>query len=52
MDQAVESNTGHYVDEKTRDLVETVEDHGIPPHGDGDGIIPKGETECADEESL
>ena len=52
MDQAMQSDTWHDVDEETGNFVEAVENHRIPPHSYGDGVISKGETEGADEETL
>lgn len=52
VDKAVEADAGHYMNEQTGHLVETVENHRVSPHGDGNGIVSEGETVCADEESL
>jgi len=46
MDQAVQSNAGHYMNKKTGDLVKTVENQGIPPHSNGNGVISKGKAKC------
>ncbi len=35
-----------------RDLIERVEDKGVPPHSDGDGIVTKCEAVRADEEAF
>lgn len=50
--QAVEGRAGHDVDEEARDLVEAVEDHRVPPHGDGHRVVPEREAERADEQPL
>ena len=50
VDQAVERNARHDVDEEAGDLVEAVEHHRVPPHGDGNGVVPEGQAECADEQ--
>ena len=52
MDQTVQRNAGHYMDEKTSDLVETMEYHRVSPHSDGNGIISECEAICTNEESF
>ena len=52
MHQTVEGNAGHYVNKQTGDLVETVEHHRVPPHGDGNGVVSESQTVRADKESF
>ena len=52
MDEAVKADAGHDMNEETGHLVETVEDHRVSPHGNGNGVVSEGKTVCADEESL
>jgi len=52
MHQTVEGDARHYVNEQTGDLVEAVEHHRVPPHGNGNGVVSECETVRADKESL
>lgn len=45
----MERNAGHNVDEQTGDLVKAMEDHRVPPHCYGNGIISESQTVGTDE---
>ena len=52
MNYTVKGDAGHDVDEQACDFIETVEYHGISPHGYCDGIVSEGETVGTDKESF
>lgn len=52
MNENVERNAGHNVDEETSDFVEAVENHRVPPHGYCDRVVSKCQAVCADEQSF
>jgi hypothetical protein len=52
MDQAVERDTGHDVNEQTGDLVEAMEDHRVSPHSYGNSVVSECQTVGTDKESF
>lgn len=52
MHNAVKSYTGHDVDEETDNLVHGMENERVPPHDNGNGVVPESKAVGTDEHAL